>query len=427
MGNVVIRCEGLCKRYRIGPQQDYKSLRDTLANLLHAPFRSSPASSRSDGFIWALKDVSFEIKEGEVVGIIGRNGSGKSTLLRILSRITHPTSGHVRMRGRVGSLLEVGTGFHPELTGRDNIYLNGAILGMKKRDIDNRFDDIVTFAEVARFIDVPVKYYSSGMYVRLAFAVAAHLEPDILLADEILAVGDVEFQQKCLGKMGDFSRQGRTVLFVSHNMHAVSMLCSRTILLHEGAVIAQGPTQEVIARYLSAQVQTAESTWSFERAPFGTKVKLRAARVVNHERAVNFDTDIDKPITLEMEFWITQKTRMTPSFHVYNQEGILLFALGNMYDEDWARTEYEPGLYRSSCTIPGNYLNEGEHYVTIYLIRDHNAGLIDLICEQVVCFRVRDTGIARGDFVNKWLGVVRPILPWTASRIGDLPSPGSGI
>lgn len=420
MGDIVMRVEQLSKRYRIGVRQDYKALRDTLTSLFQAPSRSNDQPG-SDNFIWAIKDVSFEIKQGDVVGIVGRNGAGKSTLLRILSRITQPTSGHAWMRGRVSSLLEVGTGFHPELTGRENLYLNGAILGMSKRHIDRKFDEIVAFAEVEKFIDTPVKYFSSGMYVRLAFAVAAHLETDILLIDEVLAVGDVEFQKKCMGKMGDISKHGRTVLFVSHNMHAVSLLCPSTILLNGGKIAAQGPTGEVIAHYLSSEMRTAESLWSFEVAPGSPRVKLHAVRARDHENNASYDIDIDKPITLEVEFWITQKTRMTPSFRVYNQQGILLFAVGNMHDETWGQREYEPGLYRSACTIPGNYLNDGEHYVTVYLTRDNNASLIDLVCDHVISFRVRDTGAARGEFVHKWLGLVRPILPWTASRIGGLP------
>ncbi|RLB00320.1 MAG: ABC transporter ATP-binding protein [Deltaproteobacteria bacterium] len=259
MSDVAIRVENLSKRYRIGQREGYLALRDVLARGLKAPFRllkrdSQNLSRRSNEYIWALKDVSFEVKRGEVVGIIGRNGAGKTTLLKILSRITEPTEGYAEVRGRVGSLLEVGTGFHPELTGRENIYLNGAILGMKKREIDRKFDEIVAFAEVEKFIDTPVKYYSSGMYVRLAFAVAAHLEPEILLVDEVLAVGDAAFQKKCLGKMGDVAKEGRTVLFVSHNMAAIERLCQRALLLDKGNLILSGHAQELVARYLSEKV-----------------------------------------------------------------------------------------------------------------------------------------------------------------------------
>jgi len=256
MSDVVIRCEGLSKQYRIGAKQEpYRTLRDSLANAAIAPFRmftrnGNGSNGNGRDTIWALKDVSFEVKRGEVVGIIGRNGAGKSTLLKILSRITEPTEGRAMLKGRIAALLEVGTGFNPELTGRENIYLNAAILGMKKAEIDRKFDEIVAFAEVEKFIDTPVKHYSSGMHLRLGFAVAAHLEPEILVVDEVLAVGDAEFQKKCLGKMGDVAKQGRTILFVSHNMGAIQALCSQTVLLNHGALEHLGPTPEVVTAYL---------------------------------------------------------------------------------------------------------------------------------------------------------------------------------
>ena len=257
MSDIAIRVEKLSKRYRIGQRERYYALRDVLARALTAPFRlfpdhrksgesiSNPQSPAPD-YIWALKDVSFEVKEGEVVGIIGRNGAGKTTLLKILARITEPTEGYAEVRGRVGSLLEVGTGFHPELTGRENIYLSGAILGMTKREIDRKFDEIVEFAEIEKFIDTPVKYYSSGMYVRLAFAVAAHLEPEILLVDEVLAVGDMTFQKKCLKKMDEVAKGGRTVLFVSHNMGAVRSLCQRGMVLDMGRMVYYGSIEDAV-------------------------------------------------------------------------------------------------------------------------------------------------------------------------------------
>lgn len=253
MSDVAIRAEGLGKVYRLGRRERYRTLRDTLTDALTAPLRRLRSSNSSNGHaptLWALKDVSFEVNRGEVIGIIGRNGAGKSTLLKILSRITEPTEGTAQIHGRVGSLLEVGTGFHPELTGRENIFLNGAILGMKRAELQRKFDEIVAFAEVEKFIDTPVKHYSSGMYVRLAFAVAAHLEPEILIIDEVLAVGDVAFQKKCLGKMGEVSKQGRTILFVSHNMIAVENLCSRVILLERGRIAIEGLSHNVIGQYL---------------------------------------------------------------------------------------------------------------------------------------------------------------------------------
>lgn len=260
MSDIAIHVENLGKRYRIGERHRYKALRDTLTNALYAPvhaatslfngYHTNASNNNGDNHFWSLKDVSFDVKKGEAVGLIGRNGVGKSTLLKVLSRITRPTEGYARIHGRVGSLLEVGTGFHPELTGRENIYLNGAIIGMKKKEIDRKFDQIVAFAETEKFIDTPVKFYSSGMYVRLAFAVAAHMEPEILLVDEVLAVGDAAFQKKCLGKMEDVAHQGRTVIFVSHTMAAIQNLCSRVLLLKSGAVCADGATETVIRQYL---------------------------------------------------------------------------------------------------------------------------------------------------------------------------------
>jgi lipopolysaccharide transport system ATP-binding protein len=253
-----IRCQGIGKRYRIGPRQRYPALRDTLADALRAPFhqlrralRSQPAGEvRGPEFLWALQGINLEVQHGEVLGIIGRNGAGKSTLLRILSRITAPTEGQAEIRGRIGALLDVGTGFHPELSGRENIYLNGAILGITKREIERRFEEIVEFSECGRFLDMPVKHYSSGMYMRLAFAVAAHLETEILFVDEVLAVGDAPFQKKCRGKISDAAHQGRTVLFVSHNLLAVDSLCSRAICLHEGKIVMEGPPRQVTSSYL---------------------------------------------------------------------------------------------------------------------------------------------------------------------------------
>lgn len=259
----------LSKQYKLGgPQEPYHTLRDAIVNSLKAPLKVFTKKPLVEGF-WALKDVSFEVEPGEVVGIIGRNGAGKSTLLKILSRITSPTEGTVELHGRVGSLLEVGTGFHPELTGRENIYLSGSILGMKRREIDDKLDDIVTFSEIEKFLDTPVKRYSSGMYVRLAFAVAAHLEPEILLVDEVLAVGDAAFQKKCLGKMGEVAKEGRTVLFVSHNMGAISNLCDRTILLNNGKLIAFDKTDRMIEQYLHLSVSDEQRSLKDRRDRIG--------------------------------------------------------------------------------------------------------------------------------------------------------------
>ena len=250
MSDVAIRCENISKRYRLGTQEKYKALRDVIANAVSAPFRRN-GSATEDSHIWALDDISFEVKHGQVIGVIGHNGGGKSTLLKILSRITKPTRGYAEIDGRVGALLEVGTGFHAELTGRENIYLNGAILGMAKAEIDRKFDEIVAFAEVEKFIDTPVKRYSSGMYVRLAFGVAAHLETEVLLVDEILAVGDAQFQRKCFAKMSEIGKHGRTILFVSHNMASIRSICEEAIILDRGRLVAKGEVNEAVDRYLA--------------------------------------------------------------------------------------------------------------------------------------------------------------------------------
>jgi ABC-type polysaccharide/polyol phosphate transport system ATPase subunit len=286
MTNIAIRVEGLGKQYRIGgPQASYRTIRESVVEAVQAPFRRLASVVRgqstvaSNEIIWALKDVSFEVQRGEVVGIIGRNGAGKTTLLKILSRITEPTEGYAEIHGRVGSLLEVGTGFHPELTGRENVYLNGAILGMKRAEIDRKFDEIVAFAEVEKFIDTPVKHYSSGMYVRLAFAVAAHLEPEILLVDEVLAVGDAAFQKKCLGKMRVVAGEGRTVLFVSHSMQAIKSLCDRCILLKQGSVCVEGPAPQVADRYIAQSLGTPVTSIAFPEDPT-LRVQLLHAELV---------------------------------------------------------------------------------------------------------------------------------------------------
>jgi lipopolysaccharide transport system ATP-binding protein len=296
MSDIAIQAEGLSKLYRIRERRRYRMLRDSIAKGFTAPLRrlrqidrrkttgngspdlQSPVSS-PDGYIWALKDVSFEIKHGEVVGVIGRNGAGKSTLLKILSRITEPTEGELRLYGRVGSLLEVGTGFHPELTGRENIYLNGAILGMKKEEISRKFDEIVSFAEVEKFLDTPVRHYSSGMYMRLAFSVAAHLEPEIMVVDEVLAVGDAAFQKKCLGKMGEVAKEGRTVLFVSHNMGAIQKLCTKAVLIAGGKLIAEGETSSVTDSYMLEAISHTDTYFEFPW-PEGATGAVTSLRIV---------------------------------------------------------------------------------------------------------------------------------------------------
>jgi lipopolysaccharide transport system ATP-binding protein len=310
MRDIAFKIENLGKLYRIGARQEYRTLRETLVSNIKR-LNIKRLDQKEDNSIWALKDVSFEVKQGEAVGIIGRNGAGKSTLLKLLSHITEPTQGRVSLYGRVGSLLEVGTGFHPELTGRENIYLNGAILGMKKTEIERKFDEIVAFSEIEKFLDTPVKRYSSGMYVRLAFAVAAHLEPDILLIDEVLAVGDVAFQRKCLGKIGDVAKHGRTVLFVSHNLVAIQALCSRALLLNKGYLVEDGMPSEVVRHYLSllSTITDQRSVSLLPRVTGGNEVRLIAIELVDENELVTDSFEFGNEMRIRFTIRVKDKRR----------------------------------------------------------------------------------------------------------------------
>jgi lipopolysaccharide transport system ATP-binding protein len=425
MRDLAVRVENLGKRYRIGGRFRYRALRDTLTEAIYFPFRrliSTPRSAPGQpadekAYIWALRGVSFEIKQGEVVGIIGRNGAGKTTLLKILSRITEPTEGEVKICGRVGSLLEVGTGFHPELTGRENIYLNGAILGMKKAEIDRKFDEIVAFAEVEKFIDTPVKHYSSGMYVRLAFAVAAHLEPEILLVDEVLAVGDAAFQKKCLGKMGDVAKAGRTVLVVSHNMGMVRFLCQRSILLADGEMIMEGRPEQVIAHYLSSRSsETAEGEIEWpkgEQAPGDDSMRLRSIRLVGPLGTTQGIFGSDQPIRVEITYRILKPVRgMRFVLGLLNQEGILAFASTNQNLRD--EGVLYPGCYRTCCVIPEKLLNRGRYVVRLSA---DIPGVKKLMPgQELISFAVEDSGTHGSYFPESWPGVLAPLLTWEADQ-----------
>ena len=424
MSDIAIRVENLSKQYRIGgPQARYKTIRESLTEAVQSPFRRlssvvrGQSSAVSNETIWALKDVSFEVKRGEVVGIIGRNGAGKTTLLKILSRITDPTEGHAEIHGRVGSLLEVGTGFHPELTGRENIYLNGAILGMKRVEIERKFDEMVAFAEIEKFMDTPVKHYSSGMYVRLAFAVAAHLESEILLVDEVLAVGDATFQKKCLNKMQDVGQEGRTVLFVSHNMPAITRLCQRTILLDEGSISCDGPSHQVVGAYLQSGVGTmAVREWpDLSKAPGNDVVRLRAVRVRTEDGQVTDAVDIRKPVGIEMEYEVLKPgSVLAPNLHFYNEEGVYVFVAGD-HDPAWRGKPRPEGRYVSTAWIPGNLLSEGSLIVGA-AISTPDPVIVHFYERDAVAFQVIDSldgDSARGDYAGSVPGVVRPLLRWT--------------
>jgi len=411
-----IEVDSLSKKYRLGEfQAAYGTLRETL---VHAGRRLAGREHHSAATeIWALQDVSFRVPEGQVLGVIGRNGAGKSTLLKILTRISHPTTGRAEIRGRVGSLLEVGTGFNQELTGRENIYLNGAILGMKRREIEGRFPDIVEFSGVERFIDTPVKRYSSGMYVRLAFAVAAHFEPEILLVDEVLAVGDAEFQARCLGRMEDLGNTGRTVLFVSHNMQAVAQLCNRAILLDGGRLVADGPSEEIVAHYLQTSAGAGSSrTWAEEEAPGDELVRLRSVRIVDVDGETVDYVDVRRPVGIELRFTVLDGggPPVVPKIKV-NTGGRVVF---NAMDVDprWHQPSL-PGDYVATAWIPGNLLNEGLVGVDPAICSLDSPKLHHHVSvHEAVSFHVQDPAegdSSRGRFTGQWRGVVRPLLEWT--------------
>jgi len=414
MTKPAIEVEHLAKRYQIGGHRElqYKTIRDTLASLVR---RGETRSVRET--IWALDDVTFSINAGEAIGIIGRNGAGKSTLLKVLSRITEPTRGHARLHGRVGSLLEVGTGFHPELTGRENIFLNGAILGMGKAEIARKLDEIVAFSEIAQFLDTPVKRYSSGMYVRLAFAVAAHLDADILIVDEVLAVGDASFQRKCLKKMEDIGQYGRTVLFVSHNLASITRLCSRAILLEKGHVERDGAAHEVVRFYLHSDLgTTAAREWPDPQAAPGNEVaRLRAIRVRTHEGEVTEKIDIRKAVQLELEWDVLQPGHvLVPNLHFHNEEGLVIFITSDL-DATWRRRARDAGRYVSTVQIPGNFFAEGSISVGA-AVSTMDPVFVHFYEPDAVAFEVIDVlagDSARGDYGGPMPGVVRPLLDWT--------------
>ena len=422
MTDTAIKVENLGKKYIIGKHtQTRDGLRHLLENAVSAPMRWAVNGFRRDPRtyeeFWALNDLNFEVGVGEVVGIIGRNGAGKSTLLKVLSRITEQTKGRITLRGRMASLLEVGTGFHPELTGRENIFLNGAILGMTRVEIKRKFDEIVDFAEVDKFLDTPVKRYSSGMYVRLAFAVAAHLEPEILVVDEVLAVGDMSFQRKCLGKMDEVSKEGRTVLFVSHNMQAVTRLCDRCILLHNGSIIEDGPAREVTASYMGLGVEnTSERKWSVDtRIPGDDIVRLLGVRIINDAGELQNSFDIRSSIGVEINYRILKEGfQYLPHFSVINDEGTLLF-IANDLDPDWRGRTRPPGEYRSIGWIDGNMLNEGTYSVGVAMLT-LDPSVVRFNERDAVLFRTVDDAKAldtsRGDYPAPMRGMIRPALRW---------------
>jgi homopolymeric O-antigen transport system ATP-binding protein len=426
MPETVLSVDRLSKRYRIGTREQRQdtlggmvldTVRKPFSNLTSLRRLTTFSEAENDDVIWALRDVSFEVKQGETVGIIGANGAGKSTLLKILSRITQPTQGTAMVNGRVSSLLEVGTGFHADLTGRENVYLNGAILGMSRREIDRKFDDIVEFSDVGKFIDTPVKRYSSGMGLRLAFSVAAHLEPEILMVDEVLAVGDIRFQKKCLGKMDEVARHGRTILYVAHNMPAISRLCERAILMNSGRIVQDGPAHEVIATYLNSGLGTsAVREWpEISHAPGGEIVRLRAMRVLLEDGEIADAVDIRRPLQIQMEYDVLKSGYvLLPHLYVSNDEGVCAFGAQDL-DDEWRGRKRPAGRYISTVWIPGNLLAEGMFFVDANMIA-LDPFIFQYQSRSAVAFMVTDSlegDSARGDWTGHMPGVVRPMLKWT--------------
>ncbi|MGD0155207.1 MAG: ABC transporter ATP-binding protein [Terracidiphilus sp.] len=430
-GSIAIRCEEIGKRYLIGEQVRRKTLREKIEEAARAPIRwFSSAWYRQGGGenenteLWALRELSLEIRCGEVLGIIGRNGSGKSTFLKILGGITKPTEGRAIISGRIGSLLEVGTGFHSELTGRENIYLNGAILGMTRREIERKFDEIVEFSECGRMLDTPVKHYSSGMYVRLAFAVAAHLETEILLVDEVLAVGDAAFQKKCLGKLGDAAGDGRIVLFVSHNMLAVDNLCTRAICLHEGRVILEGSPGSVTSRYLQHWLPKFKEVVydDIETAPGNDIVRLRRACVRPQNGVSSDEITVRSPFVVEFEYWILDpNANLIACVQVFNERGISVFTAATI-----GQPPTPAGLLRRCFFVPADFMNIGTYNVQLFMYFSGTTR-ITVSWDDIATFEIHDVASElRGDYHGEWPGVVRPRFDWKTEVLEPLPAQLTG-
>jgi lipopolysaccharide transport system ATP-binding protein len=421
MAEFAVRAAGLAKQFHLRHQQSYYRFTEFIENIarnaVQFPSRllnqglagSERNQTPTAETFWALDDVSFQVKRGEVLGVIGRNGAGKSTLLKLLSRITRPTRGRIEIAGRVSSLLEVGTGFHPELTGRENIFLNGAMLGMTRTEVKRKFDEIVAFAETETFLDTQVKHYSSGMQMRLAFAVAAHLEPKILIIDEVLAVGDAAFQKKCLGRMGETVQSGRTILFVSHNLSAIRTLSHRVIWLENGRIRQEGPASEVVDKYLNDQPGlNRERTWSsWETSPGNERVRIRAVRIRTPEEG-------EMVITVQSEIFVEHELEVVGpidefnlSLLLYDREGICIFNAISPAEAVF------PGRYRYTLCVPGDLLNDGSHRVRVLLVSSTRP-VIDLW--DVVEFDVCDAG-RNSAWLGEWMGAVRPKLPWRCERV----------
>ncbi|GAB2619769.1 ABC transporter ATP-binding protein [Emticicia sediminis] len=398
-----ISIENISKKYILShKKKKYQNLKESVSGFFGELFTSKDEEETKEVF-WALRNVSFDIEQGDRIGIVGSNGAGKSTLLKILSRITEPTSGQVKVNGRMASLLEVGTGFHPELTGRENIFLNGAILGMKQQEIRNQFDEIVSFAGIEKFLDTPVKRYSSGMYVRLGFAIAAHLEPEILIVDEVLAVGDSEFQKKCLGKMKDVSSSGRTILFVSHNATAIQGLCNKAAFLQKGHLVKYGEVGEVLHDYMTSisKFQLQQNWDTPEEAPGTDQVRIKNIEVVPEFVEGSKNIDVRTPLKVNIEFWnMLESAHLNLSIFLYNMTGECVFNVGSQ-----AKT-FTKGLIKGMLEIPANFLNDGSYYISIMIVKDTADPIYFM--EDAISFDVADWREGT-NWYGKWPGAVRPI------------------
>jgi lipopolysaccharide transport system ATP-binding protein len=418
----IIRVENVSKQYHIGAAEGAKkNLREAFTDLVRSPMKQFRKLGRpTTETIWALKDISFEVQPGDLLGFIGPNGAGKSTLLKILSRITEPTTGRVELYGRVGSLLEIGTGFHPELSGRENVYLNGAILGMKRNEITRKFDEIVAFSEIERFLDTPVKYYSSGMYMRLAFSVAAHLDPEILIVDEVLSVGDSAFQKKCLGKMSNVAKEGRTVLFVSHNAVALQSLCEQAVWLNKGEVVESGEVSRIVNGYFKSTLvstKISEEVWDDpSEAPGNDIVRLRRIRVRPADDCRSEPLTMNSPFLIEIEYWnLLPNAELHMTLHLITEQEITAFTTGSRPDSHQENEGMRAGLFRSVCHVPGDLLNAGRHRFVLYVVQDHSHVIYDY--RSAVSFEIVDRRERKGSWFGREAGVVSPSLRWTTSQL----------
>lgn len=437
MNDIAIKVEGLSKEYHIGALSDSKmTTQDKFLRTLALPFRraagllqgrATAALDMNDTF-WALNDVSFEIGKGEVVGIIGRNGAGKSTLLKLLSRITEPTKGSATIKGRVGSLLEVGTGFHPQLTGRENVFLNGSILGMTEAEVTEKFDDILEFSEVGKFIDTPVKYYSSGMKVRLAFSVAAHVQPEILIIDEVLSVGDVSFRKKCMEKMHEAGANGSTVLVVSHNAQAITSMCERAIWMDQGTVVDDGPVDEVVSRYLRQGMGLSSNrTWDVAEAPGGDIARMVSMQVTTDAGDPIENLDVTQPCCIETEIDVLEPGQgIVLNMILQNSDGLHAFCSVDTESPTWNGETWETGRYKLRMHVPGNLLQVDTYNVNAVLWAWGTRQVRQCHVRGALCFTVMESPTkagARGEWVGNMPGVVRPLLNWESERCSEIDSP----